>query len=424
MFESMDPKWEAPDPIGGRGIAGTGPLALLADPDYRRIWVAGACVAGIRWIELLAASVYVFGVTGSAFEVSLVVFVRMVPLAFFGGLWGGIATAFSRRALLAGGFAAMAALRGLLGTLALLDMLELWWLFIGLLVAGMIDSSDYPVRRSMGADFAGPDRAAPALAFDQVTNVSTMALGPVTGGALLDVVGLHGAYFVGAALNLAAVGLAVALPRAPATHQARASMFVADLVEGIRHVRSQRVIVAVLAVTLVVNFFVWPFASMVPVIGKERLNLSAWEIGTLMSSIGLGAFIGMMAVSIRYPAGLERFYFFGSTAFMVAVLIFAASDRYAASLAILLASGLGLSGFSAGQALVFLRAAPAFRPRAMGLLTMCIGLGQFGILHIGLLADWLGAVAAVAIVACEGLAAMAVASVVWPELHRRTGPRP
>jgi len=40
------------------------------------------------------------------------------------------------------------------------------------------------------------------------------------------------------------------------------------------------------------------------------------------------------------------------------------------------------------------------------------------VLHVGLLAEWIGAHNAVTIIAIEGLIAIAVAAVVWPELRR------
>ena len=57
----------------------------------------------------------------------------------------------------------------------------------------------------------------------------------------------------------------------------------------------------------------------------------------------------------------------------------------------------------------------------MGLLAVCIGTGPIGLLHIGLLAEWLGASAAVTISAFEGLLALGVASWYWPELRRCGG---
>jgi hypothetical protein len=41
-------------------------------------------------------------------------------------------------------------------------------------------------------------------------------------------------------------------------------------------------------------------------------------------------------------------------------------------------------------------------------------------LHVGWLADWLGAAAAVQIMALEGIIALALVAVIWPEMRRAT----
>jgi len=53
----------------------------------------------------------------------------------------------------------------------------------------------------------------------------------------------------------------------------------------------------------------------------------------------------------------------------------------------------------------------------MGVLTVCIGSGPLGMLHIGLLAGWLGASTAVLVVAIEGIVVLAIAAWVWSELR-------
>ena len=58
------------------------------------------------------------------------------------------------------------------------------------------------------------------------------------------------------------------------------------------------------------------------------------------------------------------------------------------------------------------------RGRVMGVLSVCIGAGPLGMLHIGLMAQWLSAPAAVLLVAAEGIAALALAAVLWPEIRR------
>ena len=52
-----------------------------------------------------------------------------------------------------------------------------------------------------------------------------------------------------------------------------------------------------------------------------------------------------------------------------------------------------------------------------GVLSVCIGVGPIGFLHLGLLAEWIGAPWAVTISALEGLLAMALTYRWWRELR-------
>ena len=56
------------------------------------------------------------------------------------------------------------------------------------------------------------------------------------------------------------------------------------------------------------------------------------------------------------------------------------------------------------------------RGRMMGLLTVFIGISTLGFLHIGILAKWLGAEAAIAVCTVEGFLMLLLVCRVWPEV--------
>ena len=419
LIELPNRDGDGPEPSAG--ARRTKLFAMLADRGFRGVWIIGACVAGIRWIEILTVSVFVYTLTGSPFDVSLVVFLRLVPLVLFGTIIGGVATVVSHRTLLASGLAVLAVVRAGLGILVVFDLIGVSLILGGMFVAGVIDSGDYPVRRHLLAEFAGAERAAPALALDAATNLATMALGPIVGGFLLEVIGLQGAYFMSALLNGVGTLIALRLPFVPERRGARGSGFLANLAEGVRYVRAHRLIVGTLAITVIFNFFGWPFTAMIPVIGREHLGLNAGLIGVLMSAHGLGAFIASLAIAAWQTSRLPRVYYFGTVIFFVAALMFPASLWFGASFVILFAAGLGLAGFASSQAaIVFLNAPEALRARALGLLAMCVGIGPFGALQIGLIADWIGARAAIAVIASAGLVALGAVYIFWPEFHHKS----
>ena len=114
-----------------------------------------------------------------------------------------------------------------------------------------------------------------------------------------------------------------------------------------------------------------------------------------------------------------RAYVAGSALFMVAVFCFAWMDTLWSAWPVLFIGGLGVAGFAAMQpTLILAFTDPAYRSRVMGLLTVCIGMGPVGILHVGLLAEWLGPNKAVLVMAAEGLLAISWTVWHWPVLRR------
>ena len=82
--------------------------------------------------------------------------------------------------------------------------------------------------------------------------------------------------------------------------------------------------------------------------------------------------------------------------------------------AALLLTGIGGAAFSIMQATqVYLAAPPAMRSRVLGVLSVCIGIGPIGFVHLGLLADAIGAPWATATMGIEGLAALALTFRWW-----------
>jgi MFS family permease len=99
----------------------------------------------------------------------------------------------------------------------------------------------------------------------------------------------------------------------------------------------------------------------------------------------------------------------GSLLFFAGVVAMALSPWYALAFLVLCVAGLGSAAFSIMQTSLILIEAPApLRSRVMGIVTMCIGTGPFGVLAIGALSEWLGPPTAILIMAGLGLASLAL----------------
>ncbi len=419
------PEAPSPDTPAG-GVRRSGIAGLIADPNFRRLWIAGSLSGTIRWLETLAVAIFVFDKTGDAFLVALMMFFRMLPMFLFGAVAGVIADKIDRKTILVGGLLILAANSTTMGVLALTDVLEIWHLAIGIFISGIVWSSEFPVRRTMMGEVAGMDRVGLAMGLDSATVNATRMLGPTLGGVLLQYLGLEGVFFVGAGFYIAAFLTAISVSYVQTASPARDLSFFGNLRSGFGYIRSRRVIVGILAVTIMVNIFGFPYVAMVPVIGKDELGLSPVLIGILASAEGLGALI--TALTIATHAGhlkYTRIYLYGSFLFLAAVLLFSLSDWFALSLPIVFIGGIGIAGFATMQStLVMIATPPEMRSRVMGVLAVSIGTGPLGILHVGLLASLWGAPTAVMIIAIEGLVVLSIAMLIWPELRRRTDVRP
>ena len=396
--------------------------SLFRRADFVAIWGAGVFESAVRWTELLVIGVYTQQQTHSPFLVAAMMFANMVPGALFGALTGALAERVDRKLLLLAGLGFMATLAAAMGWLALSGRLELWHVAVATFLSGIVWTAEYPVRRTLLGDIAGPGYYATGLTFDIATGTAMMFLGPILGGYLLRDIGLHGFYFTGVACFAAAFLCVATLRFKSETAIVTRDRFLRVILDGLRHLKHNPPVTGVLVVTVLLNFFGFSFVAMVPVIGAEKLALGPVAVGVLMSMEGAGALAGLLLLTIyAAPRYFMRLFVGGAVSLLVAVLAFSSLPWFWPCLLVLFAGGIGEAGFSAMQAtILFESTAPEMRRRIMGVLVMCIGSGPLGMLHTGALAEWFGADVAIGVVAAEGLACLALTLWAWPALRNRS----
>jgi predicted MFS family arabinose efflux permease len=154
---------------------------------------------------------------------------------------------------------------------------------------------------------------------------------------------------------------------------------------------------------------------MVPVIGQKDFALTPALVGALSACDGFGGTVGAMVVGLlATPRTLFRFYYLGTLVCLLLILGLALHLSVGAAVAILPVFGVAAAAFSATQyALVYNIASPDMRGRATGVLSIFIGSSMLGHWHAGLLFERLGSIAAMQVIACEGLAAMLLLATLW-----------
>jgi len=390
---------------------------MIEAPDFWRLWYVGLIVSTVRWVETIAVGVVVYQRTDSAFLVSMMTMLRLLPMGLFGAFLGALAERFDRGRTL---FIVVLLMSATSVALVILDrtgQLEIWHLAFASFVNGCGWCTDNPVRRVMIGEIVGRERMGTAMSLDVGASNASRMVGPVVGGLLLAGPGIQGAFVLSVLLYLTAL-LAVLTIRSRIPRAAGSGAVLARIGEGLALVRTDKRLIGVLVVTVIYNIFAWPFTSMIPVIGRDRLYLGPEGVGLLATMDGIGAFVGALLLTLWLTARwYARAYLGGVIAYMIAVVIFALVQSPLLAGGALLVTGVAGAAFATMQAtLVYLASPPDMRSRILGVLTVCIGTGPIGFVWLGWLADRIGSHHATAVTGVLGLLAMAATWRWWKDI--------
>ena len=394
-------------PLGGQT------LRAFYTRGFWRVWTGSMVWYSARWMDLFVLQWQVLVMTDSAFHVSLVGFYRMAPMFVFGLLTGVLADRLDRRALLLAAQLWNAVATAAIGVLILTGHLALWHLAVLVTALGFSWALDLPSRRSYIYEMVGPRRVVNAMALDHVGMDGAKIVGPIAGGLLWPFVGAGGCLLILSAGYLANFWIYRRLPTAPPPQPASSPRVLRNLIDGLAYVFRTPVILGVVAVTAVMNLLGFPYQHMVPVIGRQVLDLGPLLTGLLLAADGLGALIGSLVVaSLGEVRQKGRLFVAGSALMMTGVLLFSLSRWYLLAFGLLFMVGAGTACFATMQSsLVLTSASDSMRGRAMGALMLAIGFGPLGALLIGALASAWGAPLAVSLFAGSGI--LLLACVVW-----------
>src|ERR1700722_2187415 len=298
-------------------------LLLSGCPDFWRLWSVGLVVFTVRWLETVAVGVFVYQHSWSAFLVTMMTMLRLLPMGLFGAFIGAWAEKIERRITLIVVVMLMLTTSTFLALLAYSGHLALWHLAAASFLNGLGWATDNPVRRVMIGDVVGGSQLSTAMSLGVGANNASRMGGATLGGLLLASVGIGGVFILSVTLYAFALYAAFRV-RYRNTVLIGSSPVLARIAEGLRLVRSDRRLIGTLVVTMIYNVFGWPFTSMIPVIGQIQLGLGAQGIGILASMDGIGAFCGAVLLTLFLrPAWYARAYLGGAATYMVMLVVFA-----------------------------------------------------------------------------------------------------
>ena len=338
-------------------------------------------------MELIVLGYLILELTGSAFAVGLIsVFLNgpRPPLALVAGM---LADRLDRWRILVGMHTCYLLIAAFLMVLLIYQLVEPWHVFLAILLQGTAKVVEDPTRRAALFDLAGQDRIAHAMSLETITNNGGKIIGPMIGGFMVQFYGFTGAFIVLVALDLIAVFLIfkMRIPEGSA-RMVRDTAFWQGIKSGIGHSFSNKFVLGVLTISLVMNGMILPLQYFIPVVATDVLKVGPALGGILGAADGIGAII--IGGRSRYTFH-GRYFVIGALIVGIGVAVVAWSPWFAVSFLVLLCAGIGQSGFSVMQSTILLLSSPAeMRGRIMGSQGLVNGLGHLvGGVEIGAIAQ-------------------------------------
>ncbi len=372
---------------------------LLQNRDFFRLWLASGLWGQAMWMEQLVLGWVALELTNSAWWVALIGFYRYCPLLLIGPFSAAITDRFKRRSLIVVLQLSNGMGIGLLAALMGLGVLEYWHIALVSLILGACWALDWPTRRALIPDLVGKERVVDAMVLENLFQGLTRFTGPLGAGTLLALVGMLGALVVLAVLGMASTLILLGMKtdaRAPSAPRGMLD-FWQSARAGLGYVRRQPRILGAVLTTVLMNVWVFPYMTLLPVFARDVLHQGPFGLGLLGAVHGIGTFVGLVVVnSARNFWSKEWLFAGGAVLTCLGIAGFASSTSFLFSLLLLMVAGLGHASFSSMQSsIILLEASDEMRGRAMGALVLAIGLGPLGRLQSGAMAAAWGAPLAV-----------------------------
>ncbi len=331
---------------GGAGIAAVAAqpagvrFAALEVRQFRWYWIASWISSTGDGMENVIRNVLIVQLAGAAapFWLGMMVFAHWVPFTVF-SLYGGVlADRYdNRKVQIVAQLILMSAAIGVAwATLA--GFVTTWWIFGFLLLHGFAGAIGNPAQQTLIHAIVGRERLLSAISLNSSARQLSQVIGPAVAGLVVVAFGPGTGFLVNAMTFIPLLVLLAVIRVKPLAERSRAPI-VQSLRDGVQFVRARPFIGALISAEMLgVIFLGHTFNSLLVLFAYDVLHVDALGYAFLLVGSGIGA-VGAAVYLAYAKARSGRFIVLAAAAEMIAILVFAFSNSYALSFALLLVVG-------------------------------------------------------------------------------------
>lgn len=373
-------------PVQGLGILRTpGFLVLYLNTTFVNLAALGQHI-GRAWLAFqLTGSNAALGGTLLAFGVATLV---TTP-------WAGVAAdRLSKRLVIQAGVALFVTSSTWIGLAVAFGVVEYWMLIATGVLQGVGFSLFNPARMAFVGEIMPPESVSRAVSLMLVNSELTRVVGPAVAGLVIGTLthGTEAVFLVSAVLLTIGALLTGALPHGRRSSDPPDRSPLAELIDGVRYVRGQPLLGALLWCGFGVTVAGLPYMAFLPAVAGDLFDFGSTGYGVLSATSAAGAVVVGTVLARRWVRARETSVLIAGGGMVgVGLLGLALAPTFPLAVTALFTIGGAMLAFqTANQTLLITLSALEYRGRVQGLLHL--SLGGFGIvaLPLGVLADTVG----------------------------------
>ena len=353
----------------------------------------------------------VLELTGSPFQLGLVTALQFAPILILSPVGGALSDRFPKRQIIVLTQTVMMVQAFVLTALVWSGHVQYWHVAVLAAIYGLGRAADIPARQAYITDLVGKADLPNAIALNSLVFNGARIVGPAVAGLLIARFGVALAFFLNG-WSFVAVLAALLVTRNPGNPHPGGQLGIREGVwDAIAYAARTPSVAFTLGLLVIVSLLVLNFNVLVPLVARDVLHEGAHGFGLLMSSLGAGAVLAALGLTL-FRRGRSSLWSLAASAAVLSAgtASLALVGHFAATAVLLVALGCCQIVFSTGCNTTLQLGTPdALRGRVMGLYALAFaGMTPFGSLLVGTMAERLGVRAACALGGGSGLVAIAV----------------
>ncbi len=345
-------------------------VSSLRQRNYRLFFFGQVVSVAGTWMQTVAQSFVVLGLTHSGTQLGLTTAARFLPMFLFGPLGGVFADRLDKQRVLYLTQSLSGLLAGVFAVTVGTHSIRLWIVYLLALALGFVNVFDNPARQSFISEMVAAKDLPNAVTLNSVAMNMARVFGAALGGVIAAAIGLalcfacNALSFVAVLVSLAAMRRTELFPTTRVTRQKH------QVRQGLRYVRRTPELLIPLVMIAVIGTLAWEFQVSLPLMASHVFHRGAAAYGLMASVMGGGAVVGGLISAARpWTQGPRaRALCLAALGWGIAILGAAAAPDLALELAALVFVGYGSITFnSLAKTTLQLAAEPQMRGRVMAL---------------------------------------------------------